>query len=234
MKSNLTRIHHTMEARNLFGLFILIFLLSPLLWSPGAIAGSIKCWTNKEGVRECGAAVPPEYSQQRVEVINERGMVVEVKERAKTKEELAAEKREAERLAKLKAEETRRQEEQRLRDTILLNSFTTERDLKISFDDKIEAIRGIIDITNTGTKSLKQNLEEVQKKAANFERAGEKPPKRIIDEMDSLKRQIKDNDKFIALKQEDIKALKQQYDDDLKRFRELKGITPPTEAAKNE
>ena len=52
--------------------------------------------------------------------------------------------------------------------------------------------------------------------------------------MDSLKRQIKDNDKFIALKQEDIKALKQRYNDDLKRFRELKGITPPTEAAKNE
>ena len=134
----------------------------------------------------------------------------------------------------MKAEEARRKEEQRLRDTILLSSFTTERDLKISFDDKIEAIRGIIDITNSGTKSLKQNLEEVQKKAANFERAGEKPPKRIFDEMESLKRQIKDNDKFIALKQEDIKALKQQYDDDLKRFRELKGITPPTEAAKNE
>ena len=50
--------------------------------------------------------------------------------------------------------------------------------------------------------------------------------------MDSLKRQIKDNDEFIARKQEEIEVLKQQYEADLKRFRELKGITP-TGAAKN-
>ncbi len=233
MRSNLTRIHHTMEARNLSGWWLLVFLLSPLFCSSAAIAGSIKCWTNDEGVRECGSAVPPEYSQKRVEVINERGMVVDVKERAKTKEELAAEKREAERLGKLKQEEQRRQEERRLRDTILLNTFTTERDLKISYDDKIEAIRGIIEITDTGTKALKQNLEGVRKKAANYERAGEKPPEKIINEMESLKRQIRENDDFIARKQENIQHLQQQYEADLKRFRELKGITPPTEAAKN-
>ncbi len=232
MRLNLTRIHHPMEVRNLSTLWLLVCLLSPLFWSPAALAGSIKCWTNEEGVRECGSAVPPEYSQKRVEVINERGMVVDVKERAKTKEELAAEKREAERLARLKQEEQRRQEEQRLRDMILLNTFTTERDLKISYDDKIEAIRGIIEITNTGTKSLQQNLAGVQKKAANYERAGEKLPEKIFKDMESLKRQIKDNDDFIARKQEEIKSLQQQYEADLKRFRELKGITPPTEAAK--
>jgi hypothetical protein len=210
----------------------LVCLLSLLAWTPTTMAGKIKCWTNEEGVRECGAAVPPEYSQQRVEVINERGMVVEVKEAAKTKEQLAAEAREAERLAKIKAEETRREEEKRLRDTILLNTFTTERDLKISYDDKVAAIRGIIDITNTGTRTLNENLKNAQKKAANYERAGEKPPQKVFEEMESLKRQIKDNDKYIARKQEEIKVLQQKYEADLKRFRELKGIKP-TEAAKN-
>jgi hypothetical protein len=232
MKFNLTRLHHTMEARNLARLGSLVCLLSLLAWTPTTMAGKIKCWTNEEGVRECGAAVPPEYSQQRVEVINERGMVVEVKEAAKTKEQLAAEAREAERLAKIKAEETRREEEKRLRDTILLNTFTTERDLKISYDDKVAAIRGIIDITNTGTRTLNENLKNAQKKAANYERAGEKPPQKVFEEMESLKRQIKDNDKYIARKQEEIKVLQQKYEADLKRFRELKGIKP-TEAAKN-
>ena len=228
MKFNLTRSHHTMKARNLFRLGSLLCLISLLIAAPATMAGTIKCWTNKDGVRECGAAVPPEYSQQRVEVINERGIVVEVKEAAKTKEQLEEEAR----LAKLKQEELRRQEEARLRDTILLHTFTTERDLKISFDDKIDVNKGIIDITNNGTKTLRKNLREVQKKAANYERAGEKTPERVFEEMNSLQRQIKDNDEFIARKQEEINVLKQQYEADLKRFRELKGITP-TEAAKN-
>jgi hypothetical protein len=228
MKFNLTRLHHTMEARNLALLGSLVCLISLLFAAPATMAGSIKCWTNKEGVRECGAVVPPEYSQQRVEIMNERGIVVDVKEAAKTKEQLAEEAR----LAKLRQEELRRQEEARLRDTILLQSFTTERDLKISYDGKIGVNRDIIDITNTGTRTLTENLDNTRTKAANYERAGEKPPESVLEEMNSLKRQIKDNDEFIARKEEEIKALKRQYEADLNRFRELKGIKP-TEAAKN-
>jgi len=229
MKFNLTRRHHTMEARSMSRLGSLACLLSLLFWTPATMAGSIKCWTNKDGVRECGATVPPEYSQQRVEIMNERGIVVEVKEAAKTKEQLAEEAR----LAKLKQEELRRQEEARLRDTILLQSFTTERDLKISYDGKIAVNRDIIDITNTGTRTLNENLNNTRTKAANYERAGEKPPESLLEEINSLKRQIMDNDEFIARKQEEIKALERQYEADLKRFRELKGITPQTNAAKN-
>jgi len=221
-----------MEASNLSRLGLLFCLFGLLSWAPASIAGSIKCWTNEEGVRECGAVVPPEYSQQRVEVINQRGIVVEVKEAAKTKQQLEEEAREAARLAKLRQEEARHLEEARLRDTILLQSYTTERDLKISYDDKIAAIRGIIDITNTSSRTLSDNLNNTRTKAANYERAGEKPPETVLEEMDSLQRQITDNDKFIAQKQEEIKALQRQYEADLKRFRELKGIEP-TEAARN-
>ena len=83
-----------------------------------------------------------------------------------------------------------------------------------------------------GTSTLNENLENARTKAANYERAGEKPPESVLEEINSLKRQINDNDEFIARKEEEIKVLKQQYEADLKRFRELKGITP-TKAAKN-
>ncbi|MDH3947369.1 MAG: hypothetical protein OEU74_00245 [Gammaproteobacteria bacterium] len=228
MKFNLTRLHHTMEACNLSRWGSLVCLLSLLLAAPATMAGSIKCWINKDGIRECGYTVPPEYSQQRIEIMNQRGIVVEVKEAAKTKEQLAEEAR----LAKLKQEELRRQQQARLRDTILLNTFTTERDLKISYDNKIAVIMGHIDITNTGARSLNQNLKDAQRKAANYERAGEKPPENLLEEMNSLKRQIKDNDTFIARKMQEIKALNSQYEADLKRFRELKGITPTDTANK--
>jgi len=227
MKPYLTRLHHTMKARFLPSLTGLVFMLSLLISAPSAMAGSIKCWTNTEGVRECGYSVPPEYSQQRIEIMNERGILIGVKEAAKTKEQLEEDAR----LAKLKQEELQRQKESRLQDTILLNTFTTERDLKISYDDKMEVVKGQIDISNSGTRTLQQNLEAVQKKAANYERAGEATPEKVINEINNLKRQIKDNGKYTARKQQEIKALELKYEADLKRFRELKGTTP-TDSAK--
>jgi hypothetical protein len=211
-----------MEAHSLSRWGSLVCLISLLLAAPATMAGSIKCWTNKDGIRECGYSVPPEYSQQRIEIMNERGIVIEIKEAAKTEEQLAEEAR----LAKLKQEELRRQQQARLRDTVLLNTFTTERDLKISYDDKIAVIMGHIDITNTGTRSLNQHLKDAQRKAANYERAGEKLPESLLEEMKDIKRQIKDNDNFIARKMQEVKALNSQYEADLKRFRELRGISP--------
>ena len=227
MKPYLTRLHHIMKAHNSINLTSFICLICLLISAPTAMAGSIKCWTNKDGIRECGYSVPPEYSQQRIEIMNERGMKVGVKEAAKTKEQLDEEAR----LAKLKQEELRRQEERRLYESVLLNTFTTERDLKISYDDKIEVINGIIEITNGNNRGLQENLSATQKKAANYERAGQSTPEDLLKKIDSLKRQIQKNDEFIAKKQEEINSLKQQYEKDLKRFRELKGIKP-TNAAK--
>ncbi len=208
----------------LTGYLCLITLLLP---ASAAMAGSIKCWTNKDGIRECGYSVPPEYSQKRIEIMNERGIKVGVKEAAKTKEQLAEEAR----LEKLKQEELRRQEERRLQDSILLNTFTTERDLKISYDDKIEVIKGIIEITNGNTRGLRENLKTAQKKAANYERAGEATPENLLTQMNNLERQIQDNEKFITKKESEINDLNLKYEADLKRFRELKGIKP-TNAAK--
>ncbi len=202
-----------MRGKTAFGWLLLAGLL---FLSATATAGSrIKCWVNKDGVRECGQIVPPEYAQQRIEIINERGIVVEVIEAAKSREQLAKE-----------AAERRRLAEQKRRDEILLNTFTTERDIELARKSRIQAIESIIAITNSNTRSLKSNLTRIQKRAADFERAGEEPPKELFEEMESLKRQIKDNEEFVAKKQRDIIDLEKRFDADLKRFRELKGIAP--------
>ena len=69
------------------------------LWM-GIAAGSpvqagitaIKCWTNGEGVRECGNAVPTEYAQQGHTVYNDQGVQIGAQQRAKSGEELAEER----------------------------------------------------------------------------------------------------------------------------------------------
>jgi len=212
-----------MATTNRIRLTIVGLLLALFGLSTTSLAAGIKCWKNREGVRECGQFVPPEYSQQRIEIINERGIVVDVREAAKTPAQLAEEARQK----KLREAELRRQKEQALQDRILLNTFTTERDLRLSYDGKIEALRGIISITHSNSETLQKNLTRVQKKAANYERAGEQPPQTLFEEMDSLKNQIRDNQEFIAKKEAAIRKLEARYQADLARFRKLKGIKAP-------
>ncbi|HID48157.1 MAG TPA: hypothetical protein EYP40_00825 [Chromatiales bacterium] len=167
--------------------------------------------------------VPPEYSQQRIEIINERGIVIEVIEAAKTKEQLAEEAWQKERQKELE----RRKKEQQRRDMILLNTFTNERDINLARKQRIEAIVGLIEITNSNTRALRANLDTVQKQAADYERAGETPPAEVLDEIATIKRQIADNEEFVAKKEKDIDAIEKRFAADLKRFRELKGIKAP-------
>lgn len=185
-------------------------------------AGKFQCWTNSDGVHECGHSVPPEYSQQRVETLNDRGMVVEVKEAAKTGEQLEQEKREEE----LRKEQERLEAEQRRKDKVLLRSFTTERDLKIFYEDKTTAIENRIELTRTTTTPLNKKLEQLQKRAADVERSGKPVPEDLTKNMESVKRQIKHNNQFITGKQQEIAELKKKYEADLKRFRELKSVNP--------
>lgn len=189
-----------------------------ILNSTSLSARNIKCWQGHENIRECGTIVPPEFSQQRIEIFNERGIVIKVMPAAKTKAELA----EIARLAKIEQLKQQRITEQKRKDNILLQTYTMERDLRIGHENKMAAIKSIIDITGSNTRSLQKNLAKLQKRAADYERSGQAMPERLTVDMDNLLRQIKDNDEFIAKKQQTLIDLSKQYDSDLKRYRLLK------------
>lgn len=183
-----------------------------------ADARLISCWTNDNGVRECGASVPPEHSQKRIEIVNERGLVVKVIPAAKTKEQLA-EEREAARIQKELEEQ--RKEQARL-DTILLNAYTTERDLILARDNNLKAVESQVDISKGNLRVLKDTLGELQKEAANYERSGKKPPEKLLKEIEEAKVQIQTKQKYVDIKQKEKEEMQARYDRDLKRFRELK------------
>jgi len=196
---------------------ISLTLVSFLVIQP-VMAAKFKCWTNKEGVKECGTYVPAEYSQQRIETRGKSGRVVEVEDRAKTKAELA----ELDRLAKLKAIEDAKIAEQNKKDTILLKTFSRERDINMLRDSKINVIEGIITVTNGNNKALQKKLEKLQKRAANYERRGNKPPKNVLGDIQKIENRLNKNTKSIKTKREEQKTIRAKFDKDLQRFRTLK------------
>ncbi|MGM0593623.1 MAG: hypothetical protein ACQETD_03710, partial [Pseudomonadota bacterium] len=148
---------------------VLLSVIAGAVLFAGSSQARIKCWTNSEGVRECGNAIPPEYAQQESETINERGLTVERQERAKTKEELAEERRRAEEEARRKAEEARRREEQARYDRVLLSTFLSEQEIIESRERKVGAIDATIEVTRITIDKLEADLEKEQKRAAGYE-----------------------------------------------------------------
>jgi hypothetical protein len=179
----------------------------------------IKCWTNKDGIRECGTSVPPEYSQKGYTELNEQGMVIDKQERAKTEEELE----EAARKAKLEAEKKRKAKEQAKQDRILLYTFSSVDDIKLVRDEQIAAIESNIKVTQKRNEKIQEDLDSRIKAAAAAERAGGKPNEALLKDIETLKRQIKNNEAFIQKRRNEMEQTKQEYSRKIERFKELKG-----------
>ncbi len=186
-------------------------------------AAKIVCWTNSDGVRECGNAVPPEYAQQSTERKSSHGITVERTQRAKTKEELELERAERERLAAEDAERRQREAEQAKRDRVLLQTFTTEEDLKLTRDGKVAAIDSRIKHSRQLARKLEGTLSELREHAATLERGGQKVPADLQQNIAEVQAQVDGTIAQIGRREQERIELGQKFESDLARYRELKG-----------
>ncbi len=186
--------------------------------SPEAMAAKIKCWTNHEGVRECGNIVPPEFAQKGHEELNKRGLTVKTKNRALTAEELEAQREEQERLE----EQRRLDEEQAKRDRILLATYATEYDMRLAHKGKVAAIDSRIAHAKHLVKKLQENLVELIQDAANQERSGKDVSDQTLSQISGVKKQIAEQNSFIEEREQEKSQINARFEDELAHFRRLK------------
>lgn len=178
----------------------------------------IKCWTNKDGVRECGNVVPPEYSQQEQLEISNTGITTGRKARAKTPEELEQARREE----AAKAEAERKAREQAAADRALLDTYSSEEDIVLARDGKVADIESRIRITESHVAKLNKNLHDIIQNAAAMEQRGEQPGEKVAQDIANVRNQIKEQEAFIASKRAEQREIRARYDADLVRYREMK------------
>jgi hypothetical protein len=180
----------------------------------------IKCWTNNDGVKECGDRVPPEYSQKGHKEISDQGVVIEEKERAKTEEELEEQRK----LDAIKAEEEHIVAEKEKHDQILLRTFGSVDEVELARDGKIAALESSITLANKRNEKLQGDMDTLLEKAAEAESGGEAPPEVLMKDIESKERQVKNNKNFIEEKRAEQESIRQAYAVDIARFKSLKGI----------
>ena len=212
----------TTAPRNL-AVLMLIVGISLAAATPSAQARKIVCWKNNEGVRECGNAVPPEYAQKSIERKSSMGLTVEKTERAKTEQELEQRRIDAERMRAEKAEQDRLQAEQKRRDRVLLQTFTTEEDLKLARDGKIAALDSRVKHSEQLVDKFERTRDEMQGEAAQIERGGKKVPDELHKKVNDVQAQIDNTLAQIERRNQERVHIQHQFESDLARYRELKG-----------
>jgi mRNA deadenylase 3'-5' endonuclease subunit Ccr4 len=156
--------------------------------------------------------------------MSEAGITVSRTKRAKTEEELRKEREEAVRLAPLRAEQARKDRERKMKDRVLLSTYTTERDLTLAHEGQVIAIDIRIDHTEKILKQLERSLEQLRAEAAKLERSGKPITPNFESKIAKVERQMHNTSNMIEqrrLQKADIAA---QFVEDRDRYRELKGL----------
>ena len=196
---------------------IIFFMLCEMILA-NHVSARMKCWTNSEGIKECGDKIPPEYIQQGYQELSKGGIVLEEKERIKTKEELEEAKKEA----AIAAREKEKERNKKIHDKMLLETFTSIEEIKTTRDQKVEAVESTIKITQKRIIKLQYLLDdELNKNSLDKQIDGEE---KKFNNAESLKKQILGNKKFIKNKIDEQRKIKKTYMEYISNFKKLKGL----------
>ncbi|WMS85711.1 hypothetical protein [Pleionea litopenaei] len=194
-------------------------LLTVLLvtFSLSVSAKSYYRYKNDEGQVILVDQLTPEAIAVGYDVINEQGQLVQRVPPGKTLAELEQDKQ---RIIEEKRKEKERQRQLR-RDAELLRLFSSAEDIQRARDAALLGVDQRLEINNGEQALLKNQLEDYQRRAANFERMGKPVPKILKDSIDGVQKQIVDRDRTRTLIETEREKVKQDFEKDLIRFKEL-------------
>jgi uncharacterized coiled-coil protein SlyX len=173
-------------------------------------------------VTHYGQAIPMEYRDQGGAEMNKRGLTVRHIDPVATPEQRQA----AEDKARRDKEEQKRMFEQRRRDTALLNTYTSSREIDDARERNlalpVQAIRGL----EPRMKKSEERLAELESRAANLEKAGKAVPEHLNEEIADQKLELDGMRADIGRHQSQIEAIRARFENDKQRYIELTQLTP--------
>ena len=174
-------------------------------------------WVDEYGAVHYGDKVPAKYLKQEHQELNEQGTTVKKHDRAMTAEEKAEKNRQ-------EAERKRLENEKRaqaLRDRVLTDTYTTERDLIAAKDARLDAIDSQLQLS----KELIKNTEETVKKTAQLietiKASGKMVPESTYAKLEREKLQLATQQGIQQGHQIKRDEVIVQFDGYIERFREL-------------
>jgi hypothetical protein len=156
------------------------------------------------------------------EVLNDRGMQVRLIEGEGT------------RLKRLEREavetKARKEKEQRaLRDRTLTETYLTVEDIERLRGQRLEQLNAMYRVTEQNLSSLRERQTRLEAQIARFRPYSDKPnapplPDHLASEMVNTVKGLRVYQESLAANRKEQKELNEQFDSDVRRFKELKGL----------
>jgi len=195
-------------------------LLLILLASFPAVAGKLYSWVDEHGKTHYGNTVPPQYAQQGNAELNQRGVVVKKTDAALTPEQRKAKEEE---LAQQKEEEKKALEQKR-RDKALLNTYTTEKEVDLVRDRNLQQGELQLQSMELRAKQVQPRLDQARKRAEDLVAKKRPLPPDLQQELEEKGKELRRLQEMIQQKRMEMDAIRARFEDDKKRFRELRQI----------
>ena len=190
-----------------------------LLLATSAQAAKMYRWVDKDGNVHYSDKLPPEASQQERQVLNEQGVTTETLDRQLTDEEIEEKNR-------LAAEEEAKQfalEERRKHDDMLRQSYTSVADMEESRDGRITAIESQVLVTSRSIATLEKRVSESEAQANQLRDSGKEVPQNLRDQINDTRDELLENQKSLMARRTEQEQIRQQFDEDIARFKEITG-----------
>jgi len=178
-------------------------------------------WVDEDGNVFYGDSVPPEYAERPKEVLNDQGVAVEALQGKKTAEQI-----EQERIETARREEVERQ---RRADLALLATYLSVEEIQMHRDRRVELFQAQSRVTELYLRNLERRLENLRVEARNFKPYSDDPNAPMIEEdlakdLRQTRETIDRHERNLEKYQNDEKQIIERFDNDIERFKRLKGI----------
>jgi len=181
-------------------------------------------WTDDKGVVHYGDSIPPEFANRDRNLLNTRGVRVGFEEGEITEEEraeLAKKKAAADAVATAQAEVARH-------DKMLLQTYIAVADIEDLRNRRLELLESQIKVTELYLNNLRKRLVMLQEEAAVYKPYSTKAdapqiPENLALDVSRTAGSINNYEKMLAKTRSDQTSLRASFDNDIVRFRQLKG-----------
>ena len=174
-------------------------------------------WRDGQGNLHYDDALPNEAVQYGYDVVNPNGLVVKHVDRARTADEMKADKESA---AKAAAAQ-RVADEQKKNDQQVLAAYPNEHDLMLAQQSQLEMIDQSVHATEVSLQNQEKSLSDMLAHAADLDRTGKPVPATLQQQIDSLRQTVEKQKQYIASKAAEKDADAVRFQTELTHYREI-------------
>ncbi|WP_296660508.1 DUF4124 domain-containing protein [Thiobacillus sp. 0-1251] len=200
--------------RMAYSLLAAVAAVSLLAASP-AVAGMYR-WVDGNGRVHYGDTLPPTYQQSGAAEMSKQGNIIK-----RTQSE-AERRAQAEREAEQKRIQDEQQKQAQL-DRALTQTYTTEAEIDLARDRALENYKLMIRGAEIRAGAVDANLADLRTRIANVQKAGRKVGPGLQEQLDQAVRESEELKRTIQKNQNAMVQVREKYEADKLRFRELTG-----------